>query len=69
MSLPLDDALRQCARHAKRMEHAAQRIAFPIRAEQAAWQTETLNRTHGMSRQLVAWLNRLTTEALRRSTP
>ncbi len=34
MSLPLTDALRQCARHTQRMQSAIQRIHFPLDSEE-----------------------------------
>jgi hypothetical protein len=42
MSLPLLDALRQCALHAQRMGSASDRIAFPIAVSQLAAHDEAL---------------------------
>jgi branched-subunit amino acid aminotransferase/4-amino-4-deoxychorismate lyase len=42
MSLPLEDALRQCALHAKRLARAAERIGFPLQAGQLEAENEEL---------------------------
>jgi len=42
MTLPLEDALRQCDRHAGRMRSAIERIAFPLDGQQLADDNEAL---------------------------
>ena len=42
MSLPLTEALRQCALHAERTQSACQRIAFPLHAARLAAKDEAL---------------------------
>lgn len=42
MSLPLEDALRQCDRHAQRMDMAMQRIPFPLDGHELAQDNEAL---------------------------
>lgn len=42
MSLPLEDALRQCDRHAQRMSRAMARIPFPLEGHELAQDDENL---------------------------
>lgn len=42
MSLPLEDALRQCDRHAQRMSRAVERIPFPLDGHELAEDNEEL---------------------------
>ena len=42
MSLPLEDALRQCDRHAQRMNRAMERIPFPLDGHELAEDNEEL---------------------------
>ncbi len=42
MSLPLEDALRQCDRHAQRMRRAMGRIPFPLDGHELAADNEDL---------------------------
>jgi branched-subunit amino acid aminotransferase/4-amino-4-deoxychorismate lyase len=42
MSLPLEDALRQCDRHAQRMSRAMARIPFPLDGQELAQDNENL---------------------------
>ena len=81
MSLPLDDALRQCDRHAQRMSRAMARIPFPLDGHELAEDNENLitlidqfvfrqalNRARAMSLQLIDLLTRLTQEFEQRKT-
>ncbi len=42
MSLPLEDAIRQCGRHVQRMSNAMERIGFPLTAERLSVDDESL---------------------------
>jgi hypothetical protein len=42
MSLPLEDAMRQCNRHVQRMVHAMERIGFPLTAERLGSDDDSL---------------------------
>ena len=77
MILPLEDALRQCDRHAQRMNRAMQRIPFPLVGPELAEdneelitrQAKTLNRAQTMIRQITAWRARSKLEFELRKSP
>jgi uncharacterized protein YijF (DUF1287 family) len=62
MSLPLEDAMRQCKRHVQRMVHAMRNALTHEYPEQVGWQVQTLNLAHGLTQQLAAWFERLQVE-------
>jgi len=69
MSLPLDEALRQCDRHARGMQRPRRTALTHEYLEQVTWQAQALNHARTMGLQLIAWLTRLKLEFELRKTP